>query len=69
MTDYVTNFRKHSIRSWKYLIFENGCYYYRHIVAVTLSWTVSVSLLFSSWINELFNMGSIVRPQTLYVNV
>lgn len=39
MTDCVTNFRKCSIKSWKYIIFDNGCYYYRHydIVIVTLS--------------------------------
>lgn len=39
MTDCVTNFRKYSIKSWKYIIFDNGCYYYRRydIVIVTLS--------------------------------
>lgn len=44
MTDCVTNFRKYSIRPWKYIIFDNGCYYYRryNIVIVILSWTVCV---------------------------
>lgn len=42
--DCVTNFRKYSIRPWKYIIFDNGCYYYRRydIVIVILSWTVCV---------------------------
>lgn len=44
MTDCVTNFRKYSIKSWKYIIFDNGCYYYRRydIVIVTLSWALCV---------------------------
>lgn len=44
MTDCVTNFRKCSIKSWKYIIFDNGCYYYHRydIVIVTLSWALCV---------------------------
>lgn len=72
MTDCVTNFRKYSIKSWKYIIFDNGCYYYRRydIVIVTLSWALCVCvcvLLFLSWIIELFNTGSIGKdwPQCM----
>lgn len=72
MTDCVTNFRKCSIKSWKYIIFDNGCYYYRRydIVIVTLSWALCVCvcvLLFLSWIIELFNTGSIGKdwPQCM----
>lgn len=37
MTDCVTNFRKYIIRPWKYIIFDNGCYYYRRYDIVILS--------------------------------
>lgn len=35
--DSVTESRKHSVTPWKYIIFDNGCYYYRHYDIVILS--------------------------------